>query len=149
MQRGCVIATISGALVILVVSVLYFLFVWPDQQRKGTSACIYVIEKAMGEYEADFGSLPEGGNGQVAALLLGDNTREKSYLTSKSVVLRNGQFTDFWKNPLRFGTDEEGRPQVLSAGPNGVFGDDDDIDSQLVREMIRIEAENDSKTNAS
>ena len=141
MPRGCVIAIIAGSLLILAVSILYFLFVWPDQQRKGTSACIYVIEKAMVEYTADFDAGPEGENGDIAALLLGNNPRDKAYLAKKSIVLRDGQFVDFWKRPLSFTRGTDGSLAVLSSGPNGKFGDDDDIDSQLVRDMIRIAEE--------
>ncbi len=137
MPRGCVIFIIAGSLVMLAVSILYYLFFWPDHQRKGSSMCIHVIEKAMAEYAVDYGSLPEGENTVIAGLLLGENSREKEYISRKSVVLRDGILVDFWKQPLRFQADGQA-DKVMSAGKNGVFGDEDDIGSQLVRDVIEL-----------
>ena len=139
MQRGCVISIIAGSIVILAVSVLYYLFFWPDHQRQGTSQCLYVIEKAIDEYGADFEDLsaPPSDNGELAAALLGENPRNKEYIGKKTVVLREGKFVDFWKRELRF-EEEDGVLRGSSAGPNGDFGDDDDITSQLARDLIEL-----------
>jgi len=135
MPRGCITTIIAFATLALVASILFYLFVWPDRQREGTSVCIHLIEKAMDEYAADFESYPTGSNSEVAELLLGNNKRDKAYITKKTVVLRGGEFVDFWKNPLRFEPDENGRPAGLSGGPNGEFDDLDDITGQLIRDI--------------
>ncbi len=140
MPRGCVITIIAASLVMLAISILYYFFFWPDHQRKGTSMGIHSIEKAMADYREDYGELPGGSNGDIAGLLLGDNPREKEYLSKKSVVLRDGELVDFWKRPLRFGV-VDGEPVVISAGRNGEFGDADDITSQLVKDMIELHRE--------
>ena len=139
MPRGCVTTIIVLSTLALVASILFYVFVWPDRQREGTSVCIHLIEKAIDEYAADFGSYPSSDNAALAELLLGNNDRDKAYLTKKTVVLRRGQFVDFWKEPLRFTPAENGRPTGLSAGANSEFGDLDDITSQLIHDIWAAE----------
>lgn len=128
MQRGCAISIISASLAILFASVLLRIFFMPEYQSKGTSKVIYVIELAATDYNQDYGSYPTGGNQSIANVLLGDNSRNKAYLSSDSVVMRNGQLVDLWKRPLRLIKDGSGLT-VLSAGENGTFDDADDITS--------------------
>ncbi len=140
MPRGCVITITVFSAFVLAASVLFYLFIWPDRQRQGTSASIYHIEGAMRAYRDDFGRIPAGVNREILAALFGENAREKSYLTTKSVPVHDGQFVDFWKRPLRFlppADAENAEPNVVSAGPNGELGDADDITSQLVRDIFR------------
>ena len=101
----------------------------PEYQYEGTSKIIYVIELAVTDYNKDYGSYPTGGNQSIAKVLLGDNSRNKAYLASDSIVMRNGQFVDLWKRPLRLIKDGSGIT-VLSAGENGAFDDADDITSE-------------------
>lgn len=135
MPRGCVTIIIALSTLALVASILFYILIWPDRQREGTSVCIHVIEKAMGDFAADYETYPKGSNNEIAELLLGNNDRDKAYLTKKTVVLRGGEFVDFWKRPLRFTPAGSAPPTVDSAGPNGEFGDLDDIDSQLIRDI--------------
>lgn len=140
MPRGCVITIIILCVLMLIVSIVFYVVRWPDIKRQGTSQSIQTIEQAMEAYKSDYGMYPDGDNGAIAALLLGDNSREKRYLSKKTVVLRDGEFIDFWKRPIRFGS-TDGQPRGLSAGKNGMFGDEDDISSQLVRDIVRLEKE--------
>ena len=128
MQRGCAISIISASLAILCASVVLRIFLMPEYQYEGTSKIIYVIELAVTDYNKDYGSYPTGGNQSIAKVLLGDNSRNKAYLASDSIVMRNGQFVDLWKRPLRLIKDGSGIT-VLSAGENGAFDDADDITS--------------------
>jgi len=137
MPRGCIITIIAGSLVMLAGSIFYYLFFWPDHQRMGTSMSIHVIEKGLVEYAKDYGALPSIDNGEIAGLLLGENSREKEYIGRKTVVLRDGLLVDFWKRPLRFEADAD-TAKVLSAGKNGEFDDDDDIGSQLLKDVIEL-----------
>ena len=130
MQRGCAISIISASLAILFASVVLRIFFMPEYQSKGTSKIIYVIDLAVADYNKDYGSYPTGGNETIAKILLGDNSRNKAYLASDSIVLRNGQFVDLWKRPLRLINDGAGIT-VLSAGKNGAFDDADDISSGI------------------
>ena len=143
MHRGCVIIIISGSVVILLASLVLRLFFTSDYQQKGTSRIIYVIEKAMSEYQEDYSAYPEGGNDDVANILLGDNSRQKLYLPRDSTVIRNGMMVDLWKNPLQINVKGDSLV-IISAGRNKQFGDDDDITSQLVRDRHQSEGEHDN-----
>ncbi len=129
MPRGCVILIILGSLAILVSSLVLRIFFMPAYQSKGTSRIIYVIELAIAEYGKDYGTNPAGRNQEIARILLGKNSRNKAYLASDSIVIREGQLVDLWKRPLRFAVKGE-ELNVSSAGENGEFDDSDDIASE-------------------
>lgn len=135
MRRGCVILIIVIVLVIQVVSVLFFVFVWPETKKRGTSQTIYVLEKSLEEYRRDLGRYPEGDNRAITAALYGENEREKVYLQPAGSVLRDGVLCDFYKQPLRFRLEQGSQVLVDSSGPDRVFDTEDDITSALIREI--------------
>ena len=134
MRRGCVFTITILSAIVLVLSVLFYLFVWPERKVLGTSSFAAALEYALGEYKKDQGVYPEtNDNAKVMEALYGANPRKKVYLKGLESVMRDGEITDFWKVPLRFeippaGSDE--KPKVYSAGPNKTFGDEDDITSE-------------------
>jgi type II secretory pathway pseudopilin PulG len=140
MRRGCVFTIIILSVIALVLSVLFWFFKWPEIQRAETSKFVYLIEDALEQYRADQQAYPLAtSNAGVVEALYGKNPRKKHYMTGMDALIRNGQFTDYWKNPLEivFPSDtEEGVAKVISAGANGELGDSDDITSQAIREQI-------------
>jgi type II secretory pathway pseudopilin PulG len=137
MRRGCVLTIVILSVISLVLSVLFYVFVWPETKKIGTSGFAYVIEDALEQYKSDQNSYPPGaGNAEVVKALYGENPRKKKYLESMKSIVRDGEFTDFWKNPMKieFPPEEGAKAKVTSAGPNGVFGDADDITSQAAKD---------------
>jgi len=139
MRRGCVIIVMILCLVILVVSVFFFVVAWPEHKRRGTSQVIYVLEKRLEEYKADHGAYPQDGNKGCVAALCGDNPREKVYLASSRGIVDEGQFIDFYRVPLRFEFPQDARARIVSAGPDKTFGTTDDLTSALIRESSGLE----------
>lgn len=136
MPRGCVITIISGSVVILLVSIFYYFLIWPSTQRNGTAHLIYIIEKALVEYQKDFEEIPINNSPETCQILLGVNPRKKQYLSPNNVILRSGKLVDYWKRPFNFNISHE-KPSVLSSGRNGLFGDNDDITSRLFRNNFK------------
>jgi type II secretory pathway pseudopilin PulG len=140
MRRGCVITIIFLAVIALVLSVLFWVFKWPQVQASETAKFAYLIEDSLEQYRADQQSYPAATtNSGVVEALYGENPREKHYMTGMGALIRDGQFTDYWKNPLRIvfpSGETEKIARVISAGPNGEFGDSDDITSQSIRDEI-------------
>ena len=135
MRRGCVITIITLSVIALVVSVLFYIFVWPETKKIGTSSFAFVIEDALEQYKNDQQDYPQAtGNAEILKALYGDNPRKKQYLDSMESMIRDGQFTDFWKRPMRFEFPAGEKAVVFSAGPDGVFGNEDDITSQLAKD---------------
>jgi len=143
MRRGCVLTIIVISAIVFVLAVVSFVFFWPKMKRLETSKIAAAIEIKLEEFKSDQGIYPPGagGNGQVMrALHLGDNPRKKIYL--KDAYVRDGQLIDFWKHPLSIEFPPDGKPRVTSAGPNGEFGDADDITSQLIRDELEKHQKN-------
>ena len=135
MRRGCVLTIVVLSVIAFVISVLFYVFVWPETKKTATSDITYVIEDALEQYKADQGTYPaDADNAAVVSALYGDNPRKKDYLVKMKSIIRDGQFTDYWKTPLRIELPEDGRASVLSAGPDRSFGSEDDITSELSRE---------------
>ena len=137
MRRGCVIMIIILSVIALVLSVLFWVFRWPKVQREETAKFAYLIEYALEQYESDQKAFPEGDDSQIVEVLYGDNPRKKQYMTGMKALIRDGLFTDYWKNPLKIELPPNGAPKVTSAGPNGEFGDADDVSSQPIRDLIK------------
>jgi len=141
MRRGCVLTIVILSGIAFFISAISFIFFWPKMKKRETSRIISAIEITLEEYKSDQGNYPESVENSAVtdALHFGKNPREKVYLPNAYV--KDGEFVDFWKNPLRIEYPEpkdgtEAKPKVSSAGPNGEFGDDDDITSQLIKDEM-------------
>jgi len=135
MRRGCVILIIVACLVLQVISVLFFIFVWPEKKKRGTSQTIYVLEKCLEDYKRDNSKYPEGDNQAITDALYGQNPREKVYLVSGGSLIRDGLLCDFYKQPLRFVFPDADTVKVVSSGPDKTFDTEDDITSDLIHEI--------------
>ena len=139
MRRGCVLTIVILSVISLILSVLFYVFVWPETKKMGTSGFAYVIEDALEQYRSDQNSYPPGtANAEVVDALYGKNPRSKKYLQSMRSIVRDGEFTDFWRNPMKieFPPEEGAKAKVISAGPNGIFGDAYDITSQAAKDKL-------------
>jgi hypothetical protein len=134
MRRGCVLTLFILSAIAFALSVVYYIFVWPSAKRSGTAGIAYVIEDALEQYKADEGNYPaETDNAAVVKALYGLNPRKKDYLVGMESIIRQGQFTDYWRNPLKIEFPPGDRARVTSAGPDGNFGTPDDVNSQDLR----------------
>ncbi len=128
MARGCVKIIIGVCFLILAISVLFFIFVWPEEKKKATALLVYHVDKAAAAFNADFGKPPPDDPAEFAAALRGRNDREKVYLRGKQVLSREGRFTDYWRRDLLIEKNgPDGNLTVRSTGPDGIAGNGDDI----------------------
>ena len=132
MRRGCVLTITILSASVLVLSICFWIFQWPELKKLETSKFAYIIEAALEQYRSDQKSYPPAD--KVAAALYGDNEREKVYIDGLESIVEDGQFTDMWDTPLKIELPEEAaeKAKVTSAGPDREFGNADDITSQLI-----------------
>lgn len=134
MRRGCVLTIVILSVIALVLSVLFYIFIWPETKKVGTSGFAWAIEEALEQYKRDQNSYPPGrDNAGIVAALYGENPRKKQYLESMQSIVHDGEFSDFWKRPMKIEFPPGKPAEVTSAGPNGEFGDADDITSRLAK----------------
>jgi len=137
MRRGCVLTITILAGIVLVISITFWIFKWPELKKTETSKFAYLIEDALEQYKSDQKSYPPAAT--IAAELYGENVRKKRYLAGLESIVRDGEFTDMWKTPFKIELPAEGadeKAKVTSAGPDGEFGNADDITSQLILDEI-------------
>lgn len=137
MRRGCVLTITILSAIVLVISILFWLFKWPELKKTETSKFAYLIEDALEQYKSDQKRYPPAAD--IAAALYGENERQKRYLAGLESIVRDGEFTDMWENPFRVelpAEGVEGKAKLTSAGPDGEFGNDDDITSQLILDTV-------------
>ncbi len=60
MRRGCVLTIIVLSVIAFVISLLLYVFVWPETKRTATSDVAFVIEDALEQYKADQDGYPTG-----------------------------------------------------------------------------------------
>ncbi len=137
MRRGCVLTITILSAIVLVLSILFWVFKWPELKKLETSKFAYLIEDALEQYKSDQKSYPPAE--KVAPALYGENEREKRYLNGLESIVEDGEFTDMWETPFKIEFPAEGvseKAKVTSAGPDGEFGNADDITSQLILDEI-------------
>jgi|GEM_PF-2769381 len=118
---------------------------------KAASGQVYALEKCLELYHKQTGAYPAGtDNAEVVAALQTQDESGQDYILRTGIghsiwiALTNQAdgskiAIDVWKNPLQFGRTPDGSGmRVTSAGPDGIPGNADDIDSTEAR---AIEAE--------
>jgi len=88
------------------------------------------LTKACRYYNLEYETHLKGNNAELARILMGDNSRKIVFLDSHQ-TRRNtqGEVVDPWGTPYKFSL-VDGQPAViLSAGPNRLFGDQDDLNT--------------------
>lgn len=136
-KKGCIIALIVFAVLVLAGSIVGFTVFLPKAQKLGTASIIFVVETAINQYSEATGAFPTGSHEEIVEMLSGKNPDGKNYFEDgfeKAVV--NGKIIDAWNRPLQIEAQADGTIKVLSAGGNGEFGDDDDVTSESLRKLM-------------
>jgi hypothetical protein len=126
--------TLASALVLVIAVVAYVIF-WPKALRRNTALIAHVVEEAAQRYREENDTPLKGTRVEIVATLLGRNARQKSYLRPdfEEFLDDRGRVVDSWREPFRFDTGPEGELRLRSAGPNGLFEDEDDLTSDALR----------------
>ena len=127
MSKGCITAITWCSLIIFFSSIIYYFFYWPNVQSRATCQLINLIDDSLRKYRSDY---PESkgleNSSKTISALLGNNSRNKTYLHKKSILVREKQLVDYWKRPIIF-IKSNGNTRISSNGRNGIHGDNDDI----------------------
>ena len=127
------------SIALLSASGLWFFHYLPELRKVSTSNLAYAIEDRMVDFKEATGSYPSGDGSEILHQLRGNNSAKKRFVDSEDgFKIEGNQFIDEWGNPFRItipATDDDSL-EVLSPGKNGTFGDDDDVDSSIVRKML-------------
>ena len=131
MLRKCIIGfTLVSAVIWGCAFAVYFLY-WPKVQQRNAALIAHILEEGAAAYKKDYDVYPNGSDVEIVATLLGQNTRNKSYLRPEfgEFLDENSSINDSWKRPFRFDSQSNGGFKLRSAGPNGLFDDADDLTS--------------------
>jgi hypothetical protein len=92
---------------------------------------IEILSAVIETYRRDFGGNPIGENEEIFAALRGENPKGLLYLPSEIPGLQaTGVVLDRWGTPWRFHALSGTNMEVDSAGPDGTFGNADDLSFQ-------------------
>lgn len=85
------------------------------------------IAHAIAGYHNNIGEYPAQRNSDIFLALTGKNKKKLSFLAWKKRRLNEaGEMLDMWGSPFRITINSGGNIMIHSAGPNLLFGDDDD-----------------------
>ena len=101
-------------------------------RRMYTSNQVSLINAACQNYAIEYGALPPTSeNYRLKKILCGDNQRKIEFLTlNPKDVSPNGEMIDPWGTPFRINFYSGTNVDVISAGPDKIFGTPDDITNQ-------------------
>ncbi|MGK0184387.1 MAG: type II secretory pathway pseudopilin PulG [Verrucomicrobiales bacterium] len=99
-------------------------------RRLPIAASNYVAdaERALQEYHLDNGTFPEGDNKAITIALMGEETNGNDYFNGKRRHTPYKTMLDPWDNEMRIRFIGD-QPKVTSAGADGIFDNEDDVDS--------------------
>ena len=127
MRKGCVSTITLCSVIIFFTSITYYFFFWPKVQHKATSQLINLLNGSLRDYRTDYPKVKDLKNSpKTINALLGQNSRNKSYISKRSILIRNEKIVDYWKRPIVF-VESQGTTRISSNGMNGRRGDQDDI----------------------
>jgi len=114
-----------GAIAIFVVRFIFVYLIPSDDKYENTAGLIQAIAMANAAYVADNGSLPKNlDNPELVKVLSGQNP----YINLRPEQLdAHGNLVDDWGTPLRISKKTEKAVLIVSAGPDRIFGTQDDI----------------------
>ena len=136
MLRKCVVGVTFISFVVLGCSLAFYFLYWPKVQQRNAALIAHILEEGAATYKNDYDAYPSGSGTEIIATLLGQNSRNKSYLRPEFRAFLNddGSVSDSWNRPFRFDSQSDGGFKLRSAGPNGVFDDADDLTSANAHE---------------
>ena len=96
---------------------------------KHDAATQAMIENACLSYMVEYNQMPPAtGNKTLTTALLGDNPRHMAFLSlSQNQMNADREMIDEWGTPFRIDRQRKSGVQIISAGPDKVFGTADDI----------------------
>ena len=131
MRKGCVSTITWISVIIFITSIIYYFFFWPGVQSKATSQLLTLIDDSIRRYKSDYPDSKTLTNStETINILLGNNSRKKTYLSKRNILVRGEHLVDYWKRPIVF-SESNGQTQISSAGKNGLHGDEDDIEPRF------------------
>ena len=128
------VALVVAGSALLVLSLTWTLYFFPQMKKLVTSYTALEIERRMESYQRHLGQWPAGSNTDILLALRGNNPQKLVFLQDGGFSIQANAFVDQWESPFYFRVEADGRPRPVSPGPNKKPGDSDDIDSSAARE---------------
>ena len=98
MRKGCVSTITWISVIIFITSIIYYFFFWPSVQSKATSQLLNLIDDSIRRYKSDYpGSKTLTNSTETINILLGNNSRKKTYLSKRNILVRGEHLVDYWK----------------------------------------------------
>lgn len=131
MRKLGILALTTASGIFCIGALIFYSVFWPKTLRRNAALIAFVVEEGAADYRSEHGAVPTGSGREVIALLLGANSSQKSYLRPefRQFLSSDGDPLDSWKRPFRFDRPSDGGIKLRSAGPNGLFHDEDDVTS--------------------
>lgn len=85
------------------------------------------LRVAIEQYKSEYGQYPTGTDLQISKVLRGENPNNIVFIDWRlDQITEEGLLLDPWNHPYRFGEQPTGVIEIVSSGPDGIFGNDDD-----------------------
>ena len=127
MNRGCLKTIVITSSLLFFLSSAFYLAIWPKLKIKIIKNSLISISSALENYNNDYpGHIITQNNPESTSKLLGENGRNKKYLSPRDAIIKNGILVDYWNTPLIYRFSSK-RIEVFSSGKNKTTDDFDDI----------------------
>ena len=127
MNRSCLKTIVICSSILFLLSSTFYLAIWPQLKIKIIKNSLTSVSLALESYNNDYpNDLISENNFESTSKLLGNNGRNKKYLSSRDTIIKKGILVDYWDSPLIYQSSSK-TIEVFSSGKNKIPNDSDDI----------------------
>ena len=127
MNRSCLKTIVICSSILFLLSSTFYLAIWPQLKIKIIKNSLTSVSLALESYNNDYpNDLISENNVESTSKLLGNNGRNKKYLSSRDTIIKKGILVDYWDSPLIYQSSSK-TIEVFSSGKNKIPNDSDDI----------------------
>ena len=127
MNRSCLKTIVICSSILFLLSSTFYLAIWPQLKIKIIKNSLTSVSLALESYNNDYpNDLISENNFESTSKLLGNNGRNKKYLSSRDTIIKKGILVDYWDSPLIYQSSSK-TIEVFSSGKNKTPNDSDDI----------------------
>lgn len=134
-MKRVVIIGIAILAAFLIAAMIYVQYRLSAAKQSIASLQIHALHQSIRAFENEYGMSPNGGNAATITLLTTPTNMQGHsvvfLILDKSSLNQKGEMVDPWGTPYRIDARDKGQLEIQSAGPNKVFGDNDDIGSDV------------------
>ena len=137
MKKGCIIAAIVVAVLAIIGIGVGVYFVKTKGMDFANSGAIFAVEMSIAEYQKANPEAQVAPTNEAWAKALEGFKIPGGAGNELDQFVKGGKILDIYQNEMGISQAADGSIKVTSAGPDGILGNEDDVDSSMIGDLMQ------------